>query len=142
MEASNVKTIRETLTALVDYLNKEVERTSKCNGCRYYDNGRSFRCEPCFWHIDCGIDGCDIRASDDAKYLLKRFKLQEALAEPVLNCEVGTPEEQCARHRQWCVRHSDSGDMNADCANTDCSTCAIMWTQKSYGEGESNENGK
>lgn len=96
MEANN-KPMRKVLTDLVDYLNNEVKRTSKCNGCQYYDNGRSFRCEPCFWHIDCGIDGCDIKASDNAKYLLKRFKLQGALATPPRNCDRFQTVEQAKK---------------------------------------------
>ena len=70
----------KALTALVDYLNKEVKRTSKCNQCQY--KGKSFRGEPCYWHVDCGIEDCDKKASDNAMYLLKRFKLQKALSTP------------------------------------------------------------
>ena len=85
MDANN-NAIRKALTALVNYLNKEVERTSKCKRCRY--RGKSFRGEPCYWHVDCGIDASDDKASDNAMYLLKRFKLQEALSAPPRNCDM------------------------------------------------------
>lgn len=69
-----------------------------------------------------------------------REMVVRALSAPARNCGVGTAEEQCARHRLWCSRHSVSGDMNADCANTDCSACAIVWSQMPYeAEGESDE---
>ena len=84
-DAGNAAAMRKALTDLVNYLNKEVKRTSKCKRCRY--RGRSFRGEPCYWHIDCGIDEYDDEASDNAMHLLKRFKLQEALAAPPRNCD-------------------------------------------------------
>ena len=85
MEANNIKAMRKALTALVNYLNKEVKRTSKCKQCRY--RGKSIRGEPCYWHVDCGIDGYDKKASDDAMRLLKRFKLQKALSVSPRNCD-------------------------------------------------------
>ena len=85
MEASNVKAMRKALTDLVNYLNEEIKRTSKCKRCKY--RGKTFRSEPCYWHVDCGIEEYDKKASDNAMRLLKRFKLQEALAAPPRNCD-------------------------------------------------------
>jgi hypothetical protein len=131
MDANN-NAIRKALTALVNYLNKEVKRTSKCKRCRY--RGKTFRGEPCYWHVDCGIDDSDDEASDNAMYLLKRFKLQEALAAPPRNCDVGTARQQEKRHKEEvcpesaCPKHE--GFMSSACKG-----CFAMWSQMPYKEG-------
>lgn len=57
-----------------------------------------------------------------------------ALAEPLKNCEVGTPEEQDARHSQWCCHYGIDGTMDVPCAHQDmsCSLCVLRWSQKPY----------
>jgi hypothetical protein len=100
----NIAKMREALTTLVDYLNKEVKRTSKCNRCKYRD--KTFRGEPCNWHVDCGIEDYDRKASDNAMHLLKRFKLQGALSSPARNCDLYATEDEA--WEAFCEVHPDA----------------------------------
>ena len=64
-------------------------------------------------------------------------KVNDALAEPVKNNEVGTVEEQAARHHAWCRRHGINGDNKVDCAHPDisCDLCTLRWAQTPYEGG-------
>lgn len=60
-----------------------------------------------------------------------------ALSAPPRNCDVGTAEEQDARHSKWCRKYGIDGDMEVACAHQDmnCTLCALRWAQMPYGEG-------
>lgn len=66
-------------------------------------------------------------------------KAKAALAEPVRNCEVGTPEEQTARFAEFCKSHIHSDlPRCAGCPLEDIpdgTGCAQAWAQMPYGEG-------
>ena len=59
---------------------------------------------------------------------------RDALAEPERNCDVGTAEEQGARHSKWCRKYGIDGDMEVACAHQDmsCTLCALRWAQMPY----------
>ena len=61
-----------------------------------------------------------------------------ALSAPPRNCDVGTSEEQDARHSKWCRRYGIDGDMEVACAHKDmsCALCALRWAQMPYEKGE------
>ena len=65
-------------------------------------------------------------------------KANEALEEPLLNCEVGTVDEQYKRQYKWCRKHNVDGDMEADCANPDncCELCTLRWSKMPYEKDE------
>jgi hypothetical protein len=67
-----------------------------------------------------------------------RTKARAALAEPPRNCDVGTAEEQQARHCAWCRKHGIDGDNKVNCAHPDtsCDLCALRWAQMPYEEGD------
>lgn len=52
-----------------------------------------------------------------------------ALAEPVKNCEVGTPEEQEGRWNEACNK------FKIRCRTRSCYRCAFDWAQMPYEEG-------
>ena len=60
-----------------------------------------------------------------------------ALSAPPRNCDVGTAEEQGARHSKWCRKYGIDGDMEVACAHQDmsCTLCALRWAQMPYEEG-------
>ena len=60
-----------------------------------------------------------------------------ALDAPPRNCDVGTVEEQDARHSKWCRKYGIDGDMEVACAHQDmsCTLCALRWSQMPYEEG-------
>lgn len=70
-----------------------------------------------------------------AQFIIDTVK--SALAEPVKNYEVGTAEEQQARHCAWCREHGIDGDNKVNCAHPDisCDLCALRWAQMPYKEG-------
>ena len=61
-------------------------------------------------------------------------KAKSTLSEPVLNCEIGTVEDQKLRHGEWCRKHGIDGDMKVACAHTDmtCALCLLRWAQMPY----------
>jgi hypothetical protein len=64
--------------------------------------------------------------------------IQNMLAKfPRRNCDVGTAEEQQARHCAWCRKHGINGDNKVNCAHPDtsCDLCALRWAQMPYEEG-------
>lgn len=65
-----------------------------------------------------------------------RGMVARALAEPLLNCEVGTAEEQNLRHGEWCRKHGIDGAMEVACASSDmhCHLCFARWEQMPYEE--------
>lgn len=135
MKANSMMAMCKALTDLVDYLNKEVQRTSKCERCEY--NGKSFRGEPCYWHVDCGIEDYDKKASNNAMYLMKRFKLKEALSKPPRNCDIGTAEEQSERFHEFCKRNQSpiQGMCSSSCPckhRPDMCHCYAAWSQMPY----------
>jgi hypothetical protein len=54
-------------------------------------------------------------------------KSEKALAEPVMNCEVGTAKEQVERHKKWC-------NGNVCLFTHSCRICFANWSQKPYNE--------
>jgi hypothetical protein len=76
---------------------------------------------------------------DDAKEFLA--VVEDALKEPVLNCEVGTVEEQCARWDKHCQSmcercsecslHKNYFDLTAK--------CYAKWVQMPYEKGKTDE---
>lgn len=73
------------------------------------------------------------------------LKIKAALAEPVRNCEVGTPEEQSERFILFCRRNSFRGVCNDSCkfANVNRrlgwqkigqARCFPFWSQMPYEE--------
>ena len=61
-------------------------------------------------------------------------RLDTALAEPLLNCNVGTAEEWIRRHERYC---GDSAESFA-CINgpgSECKKCFAKWLQMPYEEG-------
>ena len=56
--------------------------------------------------------------------------ISKVLDIPRRNCDVGTPEEQVERHREWC-RHDNDGSR---CC-IDCRLCFARWAQMPYEEG-------
>lgn len=57
--------------------------------------------------------------------------VKSALAEPLRNCEVGTPEEQNIRHDKYCFKHSKECD---GIITYDCIACFAKWAQMPYEE--------
>ena len=124
-ERTAIEAMRDALGKLVAYLDHEVARARKCNKCKY--NGKSFRGEPCYWHVDCGLDEHDIKAADDAKYLLCKFKLQEALDSTPRNCDRFPSEaDATAAFYHYCVV-CKGGDHKAVCKCKCREACAWRW---------------
>lgn len=80
------------------------------------------------------FEGLGVFKRDIGNFILGGIK--NALAEPVLNCEVGTAEEQRMRHYKWCRKHGLDGDNKANCRHSDmsCSLCVLRWAQMPYEE--------
>lgn len=64
-------------------------------------------------------------------------KADEALAEPLRNCEVGTAEEQAERFLTFCTNHQ-TFDGCSECPLYGSDLCEIAWTQMPYDEGGNN----
>lgn len=71
---------------------------------------------------------------DTLRCILKGVK--DALDEPVLNCEVGTADEQEERHDEYCVSAMPTC---RGVSTRDCIRCFARWSQMPYEEGESDE---
>lgn len=71
-------------------------------------------------------------------------KIKDALAAPPRNCDVGTAEEQQARHCAWGRKHGIDGDNKVNCAHPDmsCDLCTLRWSQMPYVEKEGGNDGK
>jgi hypothetical protein len=73
---------------------------------------------------------------DDAKECLE--VVDAALAEPVLNCEVGTMAEQSKRHEEYCKAHTTNGRC-VKCPLWQMRllgiNCAVAWSQMPYEKG-------
>lgn len=67
-----------------------------------------------------------------------RSQVDAALSAPPRNCDVGTAEEQQARHCAWCRKHGIDGDNKVNCAHPDmsCDLCTLRWAQMPYVETE------
>lgn len=66
--------------------------------------------------------------ADTSKYMNDIISIvQAALAEPVLNCDVGTAEEQMERHYIFCSK-------NRKCRpdSSRCMMCYAKWSQMPY----------
>ena len=64
-------------------------------------------------------------------------KIDAALAEPVLNCEVGTAEEQEVRFSAFCLAHrmqSERGCTVCPCYTPKKCPCEFAWAQMPYEE--------
>lgn len=76
-----------------------------------------------------------------------RGELREALKEPLMNCEVGTVEEQAQRFNDYCKKQS-----NGCCIGKSKGTCPIfkgykidcglVWSQTPYEESEATDGSK
>lgn len=96
-------------------------------------------------------------ALETAKYLLENlrrvsdyavrdaiFKIDAALSEPPRNCDVGTPEEQQNRFREFCRLHNSRGECGIGRSEAACPAfhgwrnpdCSLWWAQMPYKEGE------
>lgn len=66
-----------------------------------------------------------------------RMNREVEIGRPLRNCDVGTAEEQDARHSKWCRKYGIDGDMEVACAHQDmnCTLCALRWAQMPYEEG-------
>ena len=75
--------------------------------------------------------------SEGELVVLNTNKLAEELKKSLRNCDVGTAEEQDARHSKWCRSYGIDGTMYVPCArpNMNCSLCALRWSQMPYDEG-------
>ena len=73
-----------------------------------------------------------------AKKACDRMNKEAEIGRPRRNCDVGTAEEQQARHCAWCRKHGIYGDKKAGCAHSDmsCVLCALRWSQMPYVEQE------
>lgn len=62
--------------------------------------------------------------------------LKSALAEPPRNCDVGTPEEQDERFRDFCPKFTHGGSSvdcaGCECGNTACFECSFVWGNLPY----------
>lgn len=75
--------------------------------------------------------------SDTAKYMNDIISIvQEIVAEPVRNCDVGTSEEQAERFKTFCIDHQEPwhGCSNY-CPVLMSEKCALAWAQMPYDEG-------
>jgi hypothetical protein len=62
-------------------------------------------------------------------------KAKAALAEPVLNYEVGTAREQNLRFENFCYRHRSYEKGCGDCPLLDCEPCCeLAWAHLPYGK--------
>lgn len=69
---------------------------------------------------------------------------KEALAEPILNCEVGTAKEQEKRFTEFCDAHKYVGDSGVSWCLSDCPfynkmDCGVWWAQMPYEKGKTDE---
>ncbi len=64
--------------------------------------------------------------------------IEAALAAPTRNCDVGTADEQEARHSKWCCHYGIDGTKDVPCAHPDmeCSLCVLRWSQMPYEHGD------
>lgn len=74
--------IREKCESLIK--KHTVDKYAKCKKCRSAINGRprSFRGEPCYWHIDCGLDEYHFRSGDTEDKIVRILK-------SILRCYAG-----------------------------------------------------
>ena len=58
----------------------------------------------------------------------------DVLKEPLKNGDIGTAEEQQARHYMWCRKHGivKYGEVNCLHQDMSCSLCALRWSQMPY----------
>ena len=66
-----------------------------------------------------------------------RSEIKEALAEPIRNCDVGTPKEQSLRFDEFCYAHRsrEKGCEGCPILEGGVSCCELAWAQMPYGEG-------
>ncbi len=69
-------------------------------------------------------------------------QVNEALAEPRLNCEVGTVEEQLERHNKYCNSQPTCKKCLREDAASTCVFCYAKWSQRPYEESEATDGGK
>jgi hypothetical protein len=62
----------------------------------------------------------------------------EALAEPLRNCDVGTAEEQYGRHDSYCMQQVCDKCYTEDAAY-ECTKCYAKWSQEPYKKGDTDE---
>ena len=60
---------------------------------------------------------------------------EEALAEPLRNCDIGTAEEQYERYEKFCYAHRSREKGCGDCPLCDIPCCEFAWLQMPYEEG-------
>lgn len=64
------------------------------------------------------------------------FTANEALAEPVRNCDVGTAEEQDERFKNFCLSHYEPCNVDGECWRCPLfktkTRCPIAWEQMPY----------
>lgn len=104
-------------------------------------------CREAFKELDKGFEaGVEIHKAEEA--------IENALAEPIRNCDVGLEVDQVLRFREFCNRHKERVNGMVRCQK-DCPArgyieeigvpyCQLKWAQMPYEEtdGEQNENQK
>lgn len=84
-------------------------------------------------HLLCVIDEMGFKPwCADNPLAIACDKLDAALAEPLLNCDVGTPEEQYARFRRYCFSKRCESLIKKNMLGSEI---AFAWGQMPYEEG-------
>ena len=60
--------------------------------------------------------------------------IDAALDSPPRNCDVGTIDNQIARHYRYCSCRLGDGDDPHGCGHISCSECVLRWAQMEYKE--------
>ena len=61
--------------------------------------------------------------------------IDEALALPRRNCDVGTAEEQTVRYDKFCKTNKTVEKCCTDCPALGTADCELVWAQMPYAEG-------
>lgn len=84
--------------------------------------------------------------ADTAKYMNDIISIvQETLAEPLKNCDVGTAEEQTERFKDLCRKYRCGPGPRANCKGCPIQHesphvgCTFAWAQMPYEKGEDDE---
>lgn len=62
--------------------------------------------------------------------------VDDAIAAPQRNCDVGSPEEQTARIRKFCRKYPDDCQGCPCCPDPHADNCWLVWAQMPYEEAK------